>query len=212
MRPATTAQQEGAATTDVTGLIADDHARILRLFTALDDLARAPQPHTRPAGLASTWDRLAGLLELHIQAEEQICHPALLPVLTRDGLLHALATHDDAIRDAIAQAWPHQPGSIPWWRAVTDARAATHQHIRAGTQHLLPLLGHADAKRRSALGQRWATYTGAGPAASSRHADSPAGYPPLAADSQLAVRGGARQRPSPVRMDGDDTHHAGGRR
>ena len=72
--------------TDVTGLIGEDHARILRLFAVLDDLARdrdRGRDRCGQAGLAGTWDRLASLLALHIQAEEEICYVPLLPDTAR---------------------------------------------------------------------------------------------------------------------------------
>jgi hypothetical protein len=59
-------------------VILADHKRIRGLLRAVDDAARyGEDPH---AGWmpAAVWCRLAGLLELRAEAEEQICYLALL--------------------------------------------------------------------------------------------------------------------------------------
>jgi hypothetical protein len=91
-----------------------DHRRIRRLCQALDDAARwsgDADPGSMPGHV---WERLAGLLEEHTRAEEEICY---LPMLSR--LPHAtqcrqeaIADHDD-IREAISEAALQRVGGQP---------------------------------------------------------------------------------------------------
>ena len=62
---------------DIIEVILADHKRIRRMLGALDDAARYGEDPCAGWMLAPVWCRLAGLLELHAEAEEEICYLAL---------------------------------------------------------------------------------------------------------------------------------------
>jgi hypothetical protein len=61
----------------IIGVILADHKRIRRMVGALDDAASYGEDPCAGWMLAPVWRRLADLLELHAEAEEEICYLAL---------------------------------------------------------------------------------------------------------------------------------------
>lgn len=159
-------------------LIHADHARIRRLLATAESAARRGEPARVPRMLSEVWDGAAVLLEADCDAEEEVCYPALYRAAGGAALTgQARAEHDD-IREAIAETRLHEPGSPPWWRAVTAAVAAAQDHFTREEHGALAQLRHrtSPAQRRT-LGRQWAAYmnarardagTGAGEAANSR--------------------------------------------
>ena len=90
----------GSTTADVIDLITDDHARIRRLFAALDEFARdgeqltgSPAPSGDDRMLGETWSVLSSLLDAHIDAEEEICRLVMTqPVSLMTGWKHPSPT------------------------------------------------------------------------------------------------------------------------
>ncbi|MGH3411189.1 MAG: hemerythrin domain-containing protein [Streptosporangiaceae bacterium] len=148
---------------DVVDLILAGHARVRRLFAVLEDAARlGEQPGAREM-LSEAWARLDGLLELHADAEEEICYPALFghgPHATAD--IHAaIAGHDD-IREAVAEARRHDVGSLAWWRAVSTAGRISGEHREVLERGVLAdFRRRADQGLRDDLGRRWAAFIAA---------------------------------------------------
>jgi Hemerythrin HHE cation binding domain len=62
---------------DIIEVILADHKRIRRMLGALDDAASYGEDPCAGWMLAPVWCRLADLLELHAEAEEEICYLAL---------------------------------------------------------------------------------------------------------------------------------------
>jgi hypothetical protein len=119
-------------------LVLGEHARILRLFAAIDDLARPEPAGPGGAALSGVWHRLADLLDAHTEAEEEICYRV---VFGRGGHVAALvntaiADHDD-IRAAMAEARLAEVGSARWWRSVAAARRGCAKHFASEEQGLL---------------------------------------------------------------------------
>jgi hypothetical protein len=153
---------------DITDLIRAEHARLCRLFDALDDTARLAEasgttgrtPRWAPQ---ATWARIAGLLELHAEAEYEICYFAVFgPGTSQTSNLRQAVSCLNEIHNAVAEAQLQEPGSRSWWRAVAAARRSSLCHItqlEAG-----PL---ADFRRRSTpqlredLGQQWEAFVAA---------------------------------------------------
>jgi hypothetical protein len=157
---------------DVIQLILDDHRRICALLDALPDLIR-----DRGAGAATgspdgIWRQLRGLLDLHTEAEEEICFLDLFGPgpHAADQMQEAIADHDD-IREAIREADLQPAGSAAWWRAVTAARRAAGRHIvREELQSLAAFARRAAPGRREELGRQWILFVEA------RVRDAPAHY------------------------------------
>ena len=63
--------------TDIIEVILADHKRIRKMLGALDDAASYGEDPCAGWMLAPVWCRLADLLELHAEAEEEICYLAL---------------------------------------------------------------------------------------------------------------------------------------
>ena len=119
-----------AGISEIGELIVTEHARILRLFRALDDLARRSDPAVARLRLAQVWARLASLLEVHTRAEEEICFPLVFGsgASTLDLVETAIADHDD-IREAVAETRLLDVGSARWWQLIGTTHAACIQHF-----------------------------------------------------------------------------------
>jgi hypothetical protein len=146
------------AATDVIELIMADHRRIRRLREALYDAVRCTGDSGENWMLAHIWQRLAGLLEAHTAADEEICY---LPMFGRGPLAaklrrDAIADHDD-IREAVGEAALQRVGSALWWRAVRAALAGTVDHMNREERDVLAGCGLTISERRE-LGRQWTAY------------------------------------------------------
>jgi hypothetical protein len=91
---------KGPQMADIIEVILADHKRIRRLLRALDDAARYGEDPYAGWMLAPMWCRLADLLQLHAEAEEEICYLALFGQgRTRPRRWDAIADHDDFRED-----------------------------------------------------------------------------------------------------------------
>ncbi len=115
---------------DITQLILDDHHEQRRLFAIIEQIDR-----TEAAALSAVWDRLAALLEVHAEAEEQLFYPQLLRVGKgvdsldpAEETVDAIGDHND-IRDAVAAVADHDVGSDGWYDAVAKANEANSDHM-----------------------------------------------------------------------------------
>jgi len=170
---------EGGGMADIIELILDDHRRI-RLLR--DELHAAAGQEDEPAAgdaLASAWDSLAGLIELHLSGQGEI-GLRLVPGIgagTRAGsgpgagpgsgpgageqMPHAAAAHD-AIRVAAAEARSQPAGSGPWWQAVRTALSIWAEQLDHVERAVLPGFGRrTDGAQRDQLGRRWLTFRAA---------------------------------------------------
>jgi Hemerythrin HHE cation binding domain len=160
---------------DVIQLIQADHQRICALLDALGDLSQHRGAARASASLARTWQQLHGLLDLHTEAEEEICFIAVFgrSAAAAAPLREAIADHED-IREAIQEADLQPFGSAAWWRPVAAIRPTASQHIARVEQG--PLAAFADRAApgvREELGRRWLAFVDA------RVRDHPAAYPRL---------------------------------
>jgi hypothetical protein len=128
-----------AGINEIGELILAEHARILRLFGALYDLARRADPSVSRLALAQVWTRLAGLLVTHTRAEEEICFPPMYGTDARTVVEAAAADHID-IREAVEQARLLEVGSARWWQMITRARMACTEHFASEERGLLSAL------------------------------------------------------------------------
>jgi STAS domain len=97
---------------DITGLITSDLARIRHLAASLGQLTRSRQ---RAAGtgdrlLSQTWAALSRPLAVHLDAEQEICYPAIAAARPPDGLPRASAAGHFDIREPLAAAAGAEPG------------------------------------------------------------------------------------------------------
>jgi Hemerythrin HHE cation binding domain len=172
--------------TDIIELVLDDHRRIRRLREALHDTARYGAGTGPGGGLAGAWDRLAGLIELHLSAEQEICW---LPMCGtgprgREQIAAAAAAAAD-IMAAIGESRLQPAGSPCWWLAVNDALSACAAQL--GWEENVILSGfarRADRPPRDQLGRQWLAYT-----AAARLDQTPAG-PDIAPVPASTMRGG----------------------
>lgn len=157
--PARTVSVSSALPPDIIELIMADHRRIRRFTEVLDDAARwSGDPGWM---LAHAWQRLAGLLEAHTRAEEEICY---LPMFgchpnVAERRREAIADHDD-IRETISEASLHCPGSALWWRAVRAVLATTADHLDREERGPLAEVGLTISRRRE-LGCQWSAFIAA---------------------------------------------------
>ncbi len=147
---------------DVVELIRSDHQRICAW---LDALGGAAGEHSRaaPARCAVLWGRLAGLLDVHTEAEQEIFYPAVarLPADTGTDVADAIADHGD-LREAVAEASLQPAGSAAWWPLATAARRIASRHIAWEESRLLVAFARtASGDLRDELGRQWTAFTAA---------------------------------------------------
>ncbi|GAC1321918.1 MAG: hemerythrin domain-containing protein [Acidimicrobiales bacterium] len=135
---------------DITQAILDEHDWFRRRFAELDGVTEA-------ADLDVLWRLLAGKLEIHADAEEEIFYPELLRK-GDDGTEEtddAIGDHDD-IRDAVRKTLDVPAGSKEWWDAVGEARKANSEHMGEEERGALAdFRRRVDPRRREDLGHRF---------------------------------------------------------
>jgi hypothetical protein len=162
-------------------LVLDEHARILRLFAALDDVARRQPAAPGSAALNGVWRRLADLIDVHAEVEEEICYGVVFGQGGRVAALvnAAIADHDD-IRAAVAEARLAEVGSAGWWRSVAAARRGCAEHFASEEQGLLAVVSACLTPEASKLlARQWDMF------AAARRAQPPDAHRPLDAGSVL---------------------------
>ena len=167
-RPAAALVKPGPAAGDagiseIAELIFAEHARIIRLFGALEGLVRRPEPTVTRLALDQIWTRLASLLEVHCRAEEEVCFPLLFGsgAATLSYVEAATADHDD-LREAIAEARLLEVGSSRWWQVIAAARTACAQHFASEERGpLAQMCGSVPPETSKVLVRRWSTFAAA---------------------------------------------------
>lgn len=144
-------------------LIFAEHARVLRLFGALEGLVRRPEPAVTRLALDQIWTRLASLLEVHCRAEEEVCFPLVIgggaPAL--NFIEEATADHDD-LREAVAEARLLDIGSSRWWQVIGAARAACTQHFASEERGpLAQVCCSVPPEQSKALVRQWTAFAAA---------------------------------------------------
>lgn len=145
---------------DIIELVRADHQRIRRLMGALDNAARYGELGGAEWVVARTWHRLAGLLDVHTAAEEEIWYPAVsrLGLPAAAGLQEVIADHD-GLRVALQQVRSHDIASPPWWSAVAALLRACSGHLdRQEPRALNDLSGHIAPAVRITLGDQWDSF------------------------------------------------------
>jgi|GraSoiStandDraft_48_1057284.scaffolds.fasta_scaffold136914_2 hypothetical protein len=140
---------------DIVELILADHMRIRELLGGLGDMAGDGEPGDDR--LAKEWEVLAGLLEVHLDAAEEIAYPALFsgPAHGARPMAQVVADHAD-VREAMDEARLHPAGSPLWWLAIRAARAAAISHIDAvESGPLARFRWETSPREREILGRQW---------------------------------------------------------
>jgi hypothetical protein len=136
--------------TDIVDLIRADHERIRALSARLSDGGSDSS--------SQLWASLADLLELHLDAEEEICFLALFGRGANEARELARAV-DDEIREAVREARLHPAGSRPWRLAVDAACRAAADHVGDLESGALARFGRqAPPQAREALGRQWQAF------------------------------------------------------
>jgi hemerythrin HHE cation binding domain-containing protein len=149
-----------AGISEIEELIVTEHARILRLFRALDDLARRGDSAVARLALSQVWARLASLLEVHTRAEEEICFPLVFgsAASTLDLVETATADHDD-IREAVAEARLLEDGSARWWQLISAISTACTEHFASEERGpLAQICGSLPPEKSKVLVRQWAAF------------------------------------------------------
>jgi hypothetical protein len=146
---------------DIIELILADHRRIRRLLGALEAGWSGTGSPAWRAG--PVWRRLAEILVLHAEAEQEICYLALYGCGGEAAarLRDAIADDED-ICAAVQEASLQAVASPAWWRAVTAVLRLSHGHMdeEEGTA-LACFARRAAPELRRELGQQWERFTAA---------------------------------------------------
>ncbi|MBA8795135.1 hypothetical protein FHX74_002763 [Friedmanniella endophytica] len=145
---------------DITELILSDHHEQRRMFAVLDEIDRSD---TRSLGIV--WKRLAAMLEVHAEAEEELFYPELLKLgkarhddAEAEETDDAIGDHND-IRDGILKAADAEVGSDDWWEGVNAAREANDEHMgEEEHEGLKDFRLHVDLETRHRIGLAFAVF------------------------------------------------------
>lgn len=145
---------------DICAVILADHEDQRRMFGYLDEIDRSDTE-----SLGAVWTRLATMLEVHAQAEEELFYPELLRLgerLREDSeeaeTRDAIGDHND-IRDGILAAAGDEVGSAGWWKGVTAARHANDEHMgEEEHEGLADFRRHVDLDTRHQIGVAFIAY------------------------------------------------------
>jgi hypothetical protein len=137
---------------DIIELIYEDHDWLRRHFRYLDDASSEAQ-------LRAVWEPIATRLDTHAQAEETVFYPVLLKRGRagdpRDETEDAIEDHN-AIRDAVAEAARHRPGTKAWFEAVGKARTENGEHLDEEEREALPdFIKSSTPQLRHELAMSW---------------------------------------------------------
>jgi len=152
-----------AGISEIGELIFAEHARILRLFGALDGVVRRGEPAVVHLALDQIWTRLANLLEVHTRAEEEVCFPLVFGggALALSFVEAATADHDE-LREAVEEARLLDVGSVRWWQVIATARAACTKHFASEERGpLAQVCGSVPPETSKVLVRRWTAFTAA---------------------------------------------------
>ena len=152
---------------DIIELILDDHRRIQLLREELHAAVGLADDPAAGETLATAWDSLADLIDLHLSDLGEIglrlvpAAGAPNPAPAGPDLPYAAAAHD-AIRVAVATARLQPAGSGPWWQAVRTALSIWTEQVDHVERAVLPGVGRGtDGAQRDQLGRRWLTFRAA---------------------------------------------------
>lgn len=135
---------------DVIELIEAEHFLIRQLFAELDRLMDDDGP---AVGVA--WAALAGFVECHVDAEDEVCGLVLYDGKAR--AVHTAVTAD--VHEAVAEARLHPPGSELWRLAVRAACFAALRHVNQLEPGVVARFRRGTSLRaRHELGCQWVAY------------------------------------------------------
>ncbi len=152
-----------AGISEIGELIFSEHARILRLFRALDGVVRRGEPAVSRLALNQIWTRLANLLEVHTRAEEEICFPLVsgAGAFAPSFVEVATADHID-LRETVEEARLLDVGSPRWWQVITAACAACTRHFASEERGpLAQVCGSVPPETSKILVRRWTAFAAA---------------------------------------------------
>lgn len=148
---------------DIIAVVRADYRRIRHMQEALHDAGRYCSDPCSRRVLASVWNRLAFLIEMNADAEEEICHLPMFGTSPQalDQIQDAVADLGE-IRAAIDEARLQPAGSVIWWRAVRAALSASARHCdRQEGGVLAEFRRRAARSRREKLADQWLAFTSA---------------------------------------------------
>lgn len=146
---------------DIIALIRADHRHIMIWQAELDELGCEDSDLAHRQALASTWNALACLIDLHMTAADEILGPAMRDAGIWDfaQAREAIDAHED-IREIIGETYLQVPGSPAWWRLTTAVRSAWADEADEEERRILPdLAGRCDAAERERLCRQWRELT-----------------------------------------------------
>jgi hypothetical protein len=145
---------------DVIELVLAGQQRILLIWRAMREAGRTGGQGGPARALATVWDRLAEMIDVHAAAEEEICY---LPMFATSSwsweqMQDAVAELGE-IRAVTAEARLLPGGSRSWWRTVEAVLSACAEHFdRQEHGVLADFRSRADRTLRRQLGGQWSAF------------------------------------------------------
>jgi len=147
---------------DITDVIAAHNAFIARWQAAFTHLARHDGGPASRQARAAAWDELAALIELHLDAEDEICGPAVCRAgPDGPGRVRGMRGGHDDVREILREA-RLQPAGSPLWQQLTAAALAAWASLPGREEHgILDDLRRAGPALRRLLARQWQAFIAA---------------------------------------------------
>lgn len=146
-------------TPGIVDLIAASQLHIMSWQARLGEIRRSLGSPPPGPGLTAAWVTVAGLINLHMRADDEVCAPALYDLTPRGRALdrESKDAHAD-IGEMIAETSLRSPGTTSWWQLASLTLAAWSRqsdHEERGRR--------TQSRRRAApalfrLGRQWGAF------------------------------------------------------
>lgn len=148
--------------TDIIDEVIASHRPVRFMRQALCDaghLCGDPSCHGR---LERAWDRLACLIEINTDAEQEICYPSMFGTSPAglEQLRDAVADIRD-LQEAVDEVRLQSAGSPGWRRTVTAALYLCMRHLGRQERALADYCHRATVQQRTKLAGQWQAFTAA---------------------------------------------------
>ena len=148
-----------AVVADITDLIGADLLHILRWQAQFGAIRRRRRDPASLPALATTWDTLARLIDLHMRAQDVICVPAICdPGRQGRTLAREIEGAHENIREMIRETSRQLPGSPRWWHLATTTLSAWTVQADCEEHRLLADYRRAGPALRCQLALQWRAF------------------------------------------------------
>jgi hemerythrin superfamily protein len=144
---AKTSMNGSAAKHDVIVLLKQDHAKVKKLFSQFDKLAKQQEIEAK----VNIANQICAELIAHTLAEEEIFYPAAREATHADDMLNEANVEHDSAKDLIAQIQSMDPADEMYDAKVTVLGEYIEHHVEEEEGEMFPKVREAKAREAKVL-------------------------------------------------------------